>query len=301
MVIENLTPENKKMLNFNNACLVTNQDSLFENLKEHWQSDTFSIKHRLADLVGEHECGLYIIDTNVSDMNIWPAPLLADPDAYSKLWLFLVSRLSDTFKLQNLPANARFFDRNHFDIGDLVSFIKTQSDPELGKIIAEVNYFENIKSFFIRMESGKMYDLHLSDLPEADSSRVIKWSIGEEHNYIQVIQQSGNRFEIPWDDILFHCEAEYEYYVGKLDQNTDKSLKRIGERVRELREAKGLSISDLAIKTGMKRPNLSRLEHGRHQPSIETLERIAESLGISVAQLVTKRLAKSTSGTTFGM
>ncbi|MGB7726258.1 MAG: helix-turn-helix transcriptional regulator, partial [Dehalococcoidales bacterium] len=74
-----------------------------------------------------------------------------------------------------------------------------------------------------------------------------------------------------------------------------------GERVRELREAKGLSISDLAIKAGMKRPNLSRLEHGRHQPSLETLERIAESLGISVAQLVTKRLVKSAAGNTISM
>jgi len=300
MVIEKLTPESKKMLNFSNACLVTNQESLFENLREYWQTDKLNMKHRLADLVGEHECGLYIIDTNVSDMNIWPAPLLAEPDAYSKLWLFLVSRLSDTFKLQNLPTNARFFDRDHFEIGDLMSFIKTQSDPELGKIIAEVNYFENIKSFFIRMENGKMYNLRLSDLPEGDSSGVIKWSIGEEHKYIQVIQQSGNRFEIPWDDILYHCEPEYEYYRGKLDQNADKSLKLIGERVRELREAKGLSISDLAIKAGMKRPNLSRLEHGRHQPSLETLERIAESLGISVAQLITKRFAKPTTGNSGG-
>jgi transcriptional regulator with XRE-family HTH domain len=100
---------------------------------------------------------------------------------------------------------------------------------------------------------------------------------------------------------LYHCEPEYEYYRGKLDPDADKSLKLIGERVRELREAKGLSISDLAIKAGMKRPNLSRLEHGRHQPSLETLERIAESLGISVARLVAKRFVKSTTGNSGGM
>jgi CRISPR/Cas system Type II protein with McrA/HNH and RuvC-like nuclease domain len=52
-----------------------------------------------------------------------------------------------------------------FESEDLMSFIKTQSDSELGKIIAELNYFDNIKSFFIRMENGKMYDLRLSDLP----------------------------------------------------------------------------------------------------------------------------------------
>jgi len=296
MVTENLAPENKKIEGFTKACLVTDQDSLVENLKDLWQSNALSIKHRLADLIGEHECGLYIIDTNINDMDIWPAPLLADPAAYSKLWLFLVSRLSDTFSLQNLPANARFFDREHLKIGDLVSFIKTQSDPELGKMIAKVDYFENIQSFFIRMENGKMYNLRLSELAEADSSKVTEWSIGEEHNYIQVTQASGNWFEIPWDDILYHREPEYEYYKGNLDQDADKSLKLIGERVRELREAKGLSVNDLAIKAGMKRPNLSRLEHGRHQPSLDTLERIAESLGISVALLVTMRPVKSAIG-----
>ncbi len=298
MVIENLALEKKKVERFEKACLVTDQDSLSENLKCHWQPSALTIKHRLADLIGERECWLYIIDTNVNDMNIWPAPLLADPDAYSKLWLFLVSRLSDTFRLQNLPANARFFDREHFKIGDLVSFIKMQSDPELGKRVAEVNYFENIRSFFIRMENGKMYNLRLSDLAEADSSKVTEWSIGEERNYIRVTQESGNWFEIPWDDILYHCEPEYEYYKGKRDQDSDKSLKQIGERVRELREAKGFSVNDLAIKAGMKRPNLSRLEHGRNQPSLETLERVAEALETSVAELVARRPVKSASGDT---
>ena len=286
MVIENLVPEGKKVERFEKACLVTNQDSLAESLKGHWQSTALHIKHRLADLIGEHDCRLYIIDAQVNDMHIWPAPLLADPDAYSKLWLFLVSRLSDTFYLQHLPANARFFDREHFSIDDLVSFIKMQSDPELGKRIAEVNYFDNIRSFFIRMENGKMYNLRLSDLVEADSSRVTEWSIGEERNHIRATQESGNWFEIPWDDILYHCEPEYEYYKGKRNQDSDKGQKQIGERIRELRKVKGLSVNDLAIKAGMKRPNLSRLEHGRHQPSLEKLELVAEALEVSVAELV---------------
>jgi len=38
----------------------------------------------------------------------------------------------------------------------------------------------------------------------------------------------------------------------------------------------------------MKRPNLSRLESGKHQPSLETMERIAEALGVTVAEILTK-------------
>ena len=41
----------------------------------------------------------------------------------------------------------------------------------------------------------------------------------------------------------------------------------------------------------MKRPNLSRLEHGQHLPSLETLERVAAALAVPVAELVAVREA----------
>src|SRR5687767_10189281 len=42
----------------------------------------------------------------------------------------------------------------------------------------------------------------------------------------------------------------------------------------------GLSQGALAAKIGMKRPAVSRLELGEHNPSIETLERLATLLGL---------------------
>jgi len=39
----------------------------------------------------------------------------------------------------------------------------------------------------------------------------------------------------------------------------------------------------------MERPNLSRLEHGRHLPSLDTLERIAEALEVPIAALLAQR------------
>jgi transcriptional regulator with XRE-family HTH domain len=38
----------------------------------------------------------------------------------------------------------------------------------------------------------------------------------------------------------------------------------------------------------MKRPNLSRLEHGKHLPSLETLEQLADALEVPVAQLLVR-------------
>ena len=66
------------------------------------------------------------------------------------------------------------------------------------------------------------------------------------------------------------------------------SAQRIGQKIRQLRIAKGYSIEALAQKAGMKRPNLSRLESGKHQPSLETLEHLAEALDVTVAEILTK-------------
>ncbi|MBI4330644.1 MAG: helix-turn-helix transcriptional regulator [Chloroflexi bacterium] len=166
----------------------------------------------------------------------------------------------------------------------MISSVKKQPDPEAGKRIAEVRYLEKLKAFLVRMENGNAYVLSVADLPEADASGIAKWSLARDHTHFRVTQESGNCLEIPWDDVLYHCEPEYEYYKGKYIAN--EGSQTIGERVRRLRKTRGYSIEELAGRAGMKRPNLSRLEHGKHTPSLETLEKIAAALAVPVVDIV---------------
>jgi DNA-binding XRE family transcriptional regulator len=271
------------------TCFVTDQINLSKTIRNHWNYNDLKIKDRLADLINDRDCGLYVIDTETKDMNIWPAPFLSDPDAESKLWVFLVSKIEDTNRLEPLPAKAKFFDRGDLKLEELVVFIRNQFDTGLRKKIEVVFYLENLKSFVIRMKNGKTYILKVSDLSEADSSKVTEWTIGEDHSHFRVIQKSGNWFEVPWDDVLYHCEPSYEYF-NKNDSvpNLPDENNKIGQKIKQLRITKGYSIEALAQKAGMKRPNLSRLENGKHQPSLETLEHIAEALDITVAEILTK-------------
>jgi transcriptional regulator with XRE-family HTH domain len=54
----------------------------------------------------------------------------------------------------------------------------------------------------------------------------------------------------------------------------------IGQRLRELREAKKLSQGDVEKRTGLLRCYSSRVENGHTVPSIETLEKYARALEV---------------------
>ena len=115
----------------------------------------------------------------------------------------------------------------------------------------------------------------------------MRWRLGRARHYFRVIKESRNSFEVPWDEVLYHCEPEYEYHKGRQPANSPKErTERIGQRLRAERQRRRLTIAEVAERAGLQRPNLSRLEHGRHTPSLETLERIASALGIPVARLV---------------
>ena len=59
----------------------------------------------------------------------------------------------------------------------------------------------------------------------------------------------------------------------------------IGERLRTLREAKGLPQSEIERRTGLLRCYVSRVENGHTIPSIETLEKLARALEVPLYQL----------------
>ncbi|ABB15388.1 helix-turn-helix domain-containing protein [Carboxydothermus hydrogenoformans] len=62
----------------------------------------------------------------------------------------------------------------------------------------------------------------------------------------------------------------------------------LGERIRLIREEKKLTISELAARVGISVSYLSEIERDTVNPSVATLRRIAEELGVSVADLMGK-------------
>ena len=61
---------------------------------------------------------------------------------------------------------------------------------------------------------------------------------------------------------------------------------RVGRNIRKFREEKELSQEQLAFETGMHRTYISGIERGIRNPTVVILERLAEKLGVTPADLL---------------
>ena len=59
----------------------------------------------------------------------------------------------------------------------------------------------------------------------------------------------------------------------------------IGERIKELRQKKGITVNKLANLSGVSQSYLRDIELGNKQPTVEYLSYICDALGISLSRL----------------
>ncbi|WP_110206557.1 helix-turn-helix domain-containing protein [Nocardioides daejeonensis] len=67
----------------------------------------------------------------------------------------------------------------------------------------------------------------------------------------------------------------------------DLALQRqVGERIREIRTAKGISQEKLAQEIGLHRTYVGSLERGERNPSLQVISRLARLLDVTLDQLL---------------
>ena len=124
----------------------------------------------------------------------------------------------------------------------------------------------------------------------------------------------GNR------DLRLSCQQGHGIVLQGMTNSDPKRLIRIardnggdtppepldlGQRVRELRKAKGWTLDQAAGQAGLARSTLSKIENGQMSPTYDAVKKLAEGLKISVPQLFTPagraqvsgRMAVTKSGT----
>ncbi len=63
-------------------------------------------------------------------------------------------------------------------------------------------------------------------------------------------------------------------------------LERFGQRVRELRKAKGFSQEAFAAECGLDRTYMGGIERGERNIALRNIHRIAKALGITISELM---------------
>ncbi|HEX5699055.1 MAG TPA: helix-turn-helix transcriptional regulator, partial [Rubrobacter sp.] len=61
---------------------------------------------------------------------------------------------------------------------------------------------------------------------------------------------------------------------------------RLGDRVRELRRRRSLTLEELAERSGVSRAMISKLERGEKNPTLVVAAKVAEGLGVSLSRLL---------------
>lgn len=72
----------------------------------------------------------------------------------------------------------------------------------------------------------------------------------------------------------------FAFYYKKSELNVERE--RIGAKIRQLRENRGMEAKQLAILTNIDAANLCRIEQGRYSVGFDILTKISQALGVKV-------------------
>jgi DNA-binding XRE family transcriptional regulator len=156
--------------------------------------------------------------------------------------------------------------------------------------LLDVEYVGRMEAIVFRFGDGRIFGVPLRELKELDATPVTRISLVYDGDAALVEQFSGNQTEVPWDYVLHLADPTYDYRRPSPGQAADPQEgerdRAIGARVRQERLARSWTLADLSTRTGIKVPNLSRLEKGKHSPSLDTLVKVADAFGTGVARLL---------------
>lgn len=120
-----------------------------------------------------------------------------------------------------------------------------------------------------------------------DGSDVVDISIADDARSATIELASDARFELRVGEIRMNgakLDAPGSMSAAEVLAQIDGPT--LGGRIRTLRLAAGLTQAELARRTGIHRPNIARVEAGRHTPSLETIARLAAAIGVPATRVL---------------
>ena len=151
--------------------------------------------------------------------------------------------------------------------------------------ITEARFIAADSVLYVRFEDGLERAVHWADLPFAARLGVTPAAVsaGSSGESLSVIDGSGRAVDVSGESLRAALDEEYRTQLLSVD---DTERKRTGARLRTVREDLGLSQLELSRRSGIAQESLSRIETGRRDPRLGTLQRLARGMGLSLEQLM---------------
>ena len=100
------------------------------------------------------------------------------------------------------------------------------------------------------------------------------------------VEIDGVGYGVSWNDDL-DLASEGIYARGEHIAKVDPDVKiLVGQAIVEAREEAGMSQRDLSSKSGVMQAEISKIELGKGNPTLTTLQKLAKSLGRTIASLL---------------
>jgi len=142
----------------------------------------------------------------------------------------------------------------------------------------------------VRYDGGRLRvcfeDGSVADL---DAARILPPEAGKPHwgrlrfdAYEITVPTTTGPVETPWSTIRLLSDPAYATFIA---QGARDYARRMGERIRGLRRARGLTSRELASRAGIAPNSLSRIERGRHEVALSTLGSLLAAMGYTYADL----------------
>jgi transcriptional regulator with XRE-family HTH domain len=149
------------------------------------------------------------------------------------------------------------------------------------RLIEAVSYDKQSGTLSVRFDDGDLTTATLEALKLPDKP-IASIAVDEFRRGIEVRFRDRSTHDIAADYFTWLTQPDYAAAYP-----ADASLgPRVGANIVSLRKQRGLSQAALASAAGMAAPNLSRLESGRHVPTLDILQRISKAFGVSLAFLL---------------
>ena len=108
----------------------------------------------------------------------------------------------------------------------------------------------------------------------------------ENEELFKMIQIDGGGYGVCWNDDL-DLSSDGIFNHGKIIAKLDPQINIIvGQAIQEAREEKGISQRELSRTSGVMQAEISKIEQGKGNPTISTLQKLAKSLGRSISSFL---------------